>query len=210
MKKFVRYTLYLLSLFIISLGAALSIKADLGTSPIICIPYVISLITNLSVGTTSFIFSALLIVIQVILLSGGFEKRQYLQVVMGVIYSAFMDFSMMLVNFLNPTDYISQMAVLLISCVVIAFGVLLEVITEVVYLPGDGFIVAISKVLKKEFGKVKPYCDVSFVLITVILSIVFLGYLAGVREGTVISAIIIGPIIRVFKRYCGDYIEVLI
>lgn len=207
MKKFIKYTLYLLSLFIISLGAALSIKADLGTSPIICIPYVISLITNLSVGTTSFIFSALLIVIQVILLRGGFEKRQYLQVVMGVIYSAFMDFSMMLLNFLNPTDYISQMAVLLISCVVIAFGVLLEVITEVVYLPGDGFIVAISKVLKKEFGKVKPYCDVSFVLITVILSIVFLGYLAGVREGTVISAIIIGPIIRVFKRCFGDYLE---
>ena len=207
MKKFIKYTLYLLSLFIISLGAALSIKADLGTSPIICIPYVTSLITNLSVGTTSFIFSALLIVIQIILLRGGFEKRQYLQVVMGVIYSAFMDFSMMLLNFLNPTDYISQVIVLLISCVVIGFGILLEVITEVVYLPGDGFIVAISKVLKKEFGKVKPYCDVSFVLITVILSIVFLGYLAGVREGTVISAIIIGPIIRVFKRYFGDYLD---
>ena len=44
-----------------------------------------------------------------------------------------------------------------------AFGVLLEIKTEIVYLSGDGFIVAIAKVLKKEFGKVKPYCDVSFV-----------------------------------------------
>lgn len=70
-----------------------------------------------------------------------------------------------------------------------AFGVLLEIKTEVVYLSGDGFIVAIAKVLKKEFGKVKPYCDVSFVLIAAALSVVFLGYLAGVREGTVISAI---------------------
>lgn len=91
-----------------------------------------------------------------------------------------------------------------------AFGVLLEIKTEVVYLPGDGFIVAISKVLKREFGKVKPYCDVSFVLIAAALSIVFLGYLAGVREGTVISAIIIGPIVRVFKKYFGEYVDLII
>ena len=91
-----------------------------------------------------------------------------------------------------------------------AFGVLLEIKTEVVYLPGDGFIVAISKVLKREFGKVKPYYDVSFVLIAAALSIVFLGYLAGVREGTVISAIIIGPIVRVFKKYFGEYVDLII
>lgn len=107
-----------------------------------------------------------------------------------MIFSVFVDFTLMLINFINPTSYIlSQIILLLISCVVMAFGVLLEIKTEVVYLSGDGFIVAIAKVLKKEFGKVKPYCDVSFVLIAAALSVVFLGYLAGVREGTVISAI---------------------
>ena len=79
----------------------------------------------------------------------------------------------MLVNFLNPVDYASQLILLLISCVVMAFGVLLEIKTEVVYIPGDGFIVAISKALKTEFGKVKPYCDVSFVIIAAVFSFVF-------------------------------------
>nr|WP_295162288.1 DUF6198 family protein [uncultured Methanobrevibacter sp.] len=69
---------------------------------------------------------------------------------------------------------------------------------------------AISKVLKREFGKVKPYCDVSFVITAAVLSFVFLGYLAGVREGTVISAIIIGPIVRIFKKYLGDYVDLII
>lgn len=72
------------------------------------------------------------------------------------------------------------------------------------------FIVAVAKVLKREFGKVKPYCDVSFVLIAAALSVVFLGYLAGVREGTVISAIIIGPIVRIFKKYFGNYVDLII
>ena len=129
---------------------------------------------------------------------------------MGTIFSAFIDFSLMLVDFINPVDYVSQMLVLLVSCVVISIGVLLEIKTEVIYLPPDGIIVALSKALNKEFGKIKPYCDVTFVVITVILSFVFLGYLAGVREGTVISAIIIGPIVRVLKKYFDPYLDLIV
>lgn len=205
-----RYIIYLISLFIISLGASLSIKANLGTSPLICIPYVFSLMSNVSVGTSCFIFNIILIAIQIILLRGGFEKRQYLQIIIGTIFSVFVDLTLFLINFLNPSDYLSQLLLLLISCVVMAFGVLLEIKTEVVYLPGDGFIVAIAEASKREFSKIKPYCDVSFVIIASSLSILFLGYLAGVREGTVVSAIIIGPIVQMFKRYLGDYVDLLI
>ena len=209
-KKVTRYALYLLSLFIISLGASLSIKANLGTSPLICLPYVSSLITKFSVGEVMFVFTLIFILIQVILLRKDFEKRQYLQLIMGTIFSFFIDFSMMLVSFINPIGYVNQMFLLLISCVVVAFGVLLEIQTEIVYLPADGVIVAISKVLKKEFSTVKPFVDTSLVVIAAILSVVFLGYLAGVREGTLISAIIIGPIVKVLKKYLDSYIEPLI
>lgn len=200
-KKINRYVIYLISLFIISLGASLSIKANLGTSPLICLPYVCSLITNLSVGIVIFLFTILFIVIQIALLGKGFEKRQYLQFIVGSVFSFFVDFSLMIVNFINPIGYINQFLLLLFSCLVVAFGVLLEIQTEVVYLPADGVIVAISKVLKKDFPKVKPFVDTSMVIIAAVLSIVFLGYLAGVREGTIISALIIGPIVKILKKY---------
>ncbi len=210
LKKFNRYIIYLLSLFIISLGASLSIKANLGTSPLICLPYVCSLISKFSVGEVMFVFTLIFILIQVVLLRRDFEKRQYLQLIVGTIFSFFVDFSLMIVNFINPVGYVNQMALLLFSCVVVAFGVLLEIQTEIVYLPADGVIVAISKVLKKEFSNVKPFVDSSMVIIAAILSVVFLGYLAGVREGTIISAIIIGPIVRVLKKYLDSYILKLI
>ena len=200
-KKINRYILYLLSLFIISLGASLSIKANLGTSPLICLPYVCSLISKLSVGVVIFIFTVFYIIIQIVLLGKGFEKRQYLQFIIGSIFSFFIDFTLMLVNFVNPVGYLNQFLLLLFSCLVVAVGVLLEIQTEVVYLPADGVIVAISKVLKKEFPKVKPFVDTSMVIMAAILSIVFLGYLAGVREGTIISALIIGPIVKILQKY---------
>lgn len=206
-KKISRYVIYLISLFFISLGAAISIKANLGTSPIICLPYVSSLILQMSVGTVCLIFNVFFIAVQIILLRGGFERRQYLQIIVGTIFSLSIDFSMMLVTFINPTNYISQFATLLLSCVVVAFGVMLEVQTEVVYLPPDGIIVAISKVLNKEFPKVKPFFDTTLVLLAAILSLVFLGYLAGVREGTIISAVIIGPIVKVLQKYLNKYVE---
>ena len=206
-KKINRYVIYLISLFIISLGASLSIKANLGTSPLICLPYVCSLITNLSVGIVVFLFTVLFIVIQIALLGRGFEKRQYLQFIIGSIFSFFVDFSLMLVNSINPVGYVNQLLLLLLSCLVVASGVLLEIQTEVVYLPADGVIVAISEVLKKEFPKVKPFVDTSMVIIAAILSVVFLGYLAGVREGTIISAIIIGPIVKILKKYLDSYVS---
>lgn len=209
-KKFNRYAIYLLSLFLISLGASLSIKANLGTAPLICIPNVCSLISHLSVGTVTFVFNLILIISQILILRSDFEKRQLLQIVMGTIFSVFIDFTLALVSFVNPQDYISQIIVLLISCVVIAWGVLLEIKTEVVYLPADGFIYSISKFLNKEFAKVKPYVDTTMVAIAIVLSFVFLGYLAGVREGTVISAIIIGPIVNFIKGYADPVIDSLI
>lgn len=201
LKKINRYVLYLLSLFIISLGASLSIKANLGTSPLICLPYVCSLISNLSVGVVIFIFTVFYIIIQIVLLGKGFEKRQYLQFIIGSIFSFFVDFTLMLVNFVNPAGYLNQFLLLLFSCLVVAIGVLLEIQTEVVYLPADGVIVAISQVLKKEFPKVKPFVDTSMVIMAAILSVVFLGYLGGVREGTIISALIIGPIVKILQKY---------
>ena len=209
-KRYNRYIIYFLSLFVISLGASLSIKANLGTSPLICLPYVSSLISKLSVGEVMFVFTIIFILIQVILLRRDFERRQYLQLIVGTVFSVFVDFSLMLVNFLNPVGYINQMALLLFSCVVVAFGVLLEIQTEIVYLPADGVIVAISKVLKKEFSIVKPFVDTSMVIMAAILSVIFLGYLAGVREGTIISAIIIGPIVKVLKKYLDSYIAKII
>ncbi len=136
-KKVSRYVIYLISLFLISLGADIPIKTDLGTSPIICLPYVSSLKLDISVGTVCLILNVFFIAIQIILLRSGFEKRQNLQIIVGVIFSLSIDFSLMIVSFWNPTNYFSKFGTLLLSCFVVAFGVLLEVQTEVVYLRWD-------------------------------------------------------------------------
>lgn len=68
-KQFVvRLALLLAGLAVMSFGVALSIKAELGTSPISSLPYVTAEISGLSVGTTTIIVNSLFVLTQIILL----------------------------------------------------------------------------------------------------------------------------------------------
>lgn len=68
MEKVKRYIIFLIGLFINSLGVSLITKADLGTSPISSIPYVLSLNFPMTLGQFTIIFSILLIIIQLFIL----------------------------------------------------------------------------------------------------------------------------------------------
>ena len=61
MNKLIRYIIFLIGLFVNSLGVSLITKANLGTSPISSIPYVLSLNFPLTLGNFTIIFSLLLI-----------------------------------------------------------------------------------------------------------------------------------------------------
>ena len=46
----VRFPLYILGLFIMTLGVSMSVKSNLGVSPVSSIPYTITCITGLEMG----------------------------------------------------------------------------------------------------------------------------------------------------------------
>ncbi len=68
MKKieyFKRYLFLCIGMFIMSLGVAFSIKADLGTSPISSVPYVVSLISPMTVGMATIIMHCVFILLPI-------------------------------------------------------------------------------------------------------------------------------------------------
>lgn len=73
---------------------------------------------------------------------------------------------------------------------------------------GEYLVQVISRFVGKEFGFVKVCFDVTLVLISCVLSLWFTSYIEGVREGTVIVALIVGPIAHMYKstetieQYC--------
>ena len=200
MDKLKRYLIFLVGLFVNSLGVSLITKANLGTSPISSIPYVLSLNFPFTLGNFTIFFSIFLIVLQLIILRKNFKLEHILQIPVSIIFGYFIDFTMILLSRVNPEEYIMKIVYLLIGCLILGVGVYMEVLADVVMLPGESFVRAIVLTWKTNFGTSKICFDVSMSVIAAVLSCVFAGRLAGVREGTVIAALLVGFIDRLIGK----------
>lgn len=200
MNKLKRYIIFLVGLFVNSLGVSLITKANLGTSPISSIPYVLSLNFPLTLGNFTIIFSILLIILQLFILRKNFKLEHLLQIPISILFGSFIDLTMLLFSFVNPTAYIAKLIYLLIGCVILGFGVYMEVLADVAMLPGESFVRAIVQTWHREFGSTKVCFDVSMAVIAAALSFILAHRLDGVREGTVIAALLVGFLARQFGR----------
>lgn len=195
-----RYIVFILGLFISSLGVSFITKANLGTSPISSIPYVLSLQFPMTIGEFTIIFSLLLIALQILILRKDFKLIDLLQIPVSVAFGYFIDLTMLMLNWLNPQSYLFQIIYLLIGCVILGFGVYLEMLGNVIMLPGESFVRSVVTRWKRNFGNTKVCFDASMTICAGLLSVVFFLQLQGVREGTIIAAVLVGFIAKFFDK----------
>ncbi|HAJ69982.1 MAG TPA: hypothetical protein DCO62_01955 [Alkalibacterium sp.] len=195
-KDLTSYLKFLMSLVVMGFGIALVTKSNLGTSAISSIPYVLSRVFNLTFGTFTLIINTLYFFIQLIVLRENFPRSQYFQVVVGPILGLFIDLSMFLLAGLKDMNYVSQLSVLLIGCVIIGYSIWLQLSAKIVNNPTEGMVNLVAIISKKEFSRIKILFDIFLVIIAAIISYTGLGKVVGIREGTVISAFVVGYVIR--------------
>lgn len=195
-----RYLVFLIGLFINSFGVSFVTKASLGTSPISSIPYVLSLSFAPTLGVFTILFSLLLIFLQIVILGKEFQKINLLQIPVSIVFGYFIDFSMILLQWVSPTNYVLRFVALIAGCLILGFGVYIEVIADVVMLPGEAFVKAVTKRFHTEFGITKVCFDASMTIFAGILSFIMFAELNGVGIGTVIAALIVGIIARFFGK----------
>lgn len=194
-----RYLFFIVAVLVNSFAIAVITKALLGTSPISSIPYVLSLGTPVTMGVWTIWFSLLLIVGACVLMGWRETKRRWLellaQVPITLCFGAFIDVSMVqLLWWLEPVHYWQQVAALLVGCFILGSGVAMEVKADVAMVAGEYFVSALSKRIRKDFALVKVCFDWGNVAIAACLSGLLLGRLAGIREGTLVAALLVGPI----------------
>lgn len=195
-KIFKQTLVFIFGLFIMAVGVVLSVKADLGVSPISCVPYIYSLSFPLTLGRTTIILNILLIFLQMLLLGKKYRMFQLVQFPVVFAFGFFIDLIMKYSNWIIPGNYFEQALLCLLSCVVLGFGVFFEVKAALTYLPGEGLAMALTQTFGVEFGKTKIGTDSFLVVIGIVSSVFFLGTLEGIREGTVVAAVLVGYIVR--------------
>ena len=187
-----RYATLIVGLFLMSIGIALSIHAQLGITPISCPPYVLSLGLRPTVGQFTIAMHVLFVLIQVAILRRSFPKLQYMQLVMGFLFGFFIDFSVWLTEWMAPEAYWMRVLYVIVGSAILAVGIVFEVTPKVMLIAGEGLMLVLAKLWKKPFGKVKIGFDCSLIAISLVFSFFLFGEIRGVREGTLISALLVG------------------
>lgn len=194
-----RYLFFLIGILINAFGVALITKAALGTSPISSVPYVLSLRFAPTLGAFTFVMNLLFIILQPVLLRRDYQPIQLLQIVVNIVFSWFIDVSMNLLGWLEPQNIAVELLVLLLGCAVLGFGISVEVAPDVLLVPGEGLVGALTAASGRRFGSVKVAFDVTLVLISLALSLLFFHRLNGLGLGTVISALLVGRFVNLYN-----------
>lgn len=201
----IRFLVYIVGLFIMTLGISLSVKSNLGVSPVSSIPYTITCITGLEMGKATILFHIVLVVMQILILRKAFQMKNLLQVVVGVIFGYFTTFSNYLFSFLPTAEHMTvRLLMMLGSTVLIAVGIFFYLPADIVPLAGEGAMKAVSDTTHIAFNKVKVGFDISMVVISLISCLVALGTLGSVGVGTIIAAVLVGSVLGVITKWFGE------
>ena len=113
------------------------------------------------------------------------------------------DFSLFLLQPLEPVLYWQRILVLLAGCCIMALGIYIQLLANVAMAAGDAFTRALAAVTGKPFNMIRVISDSTLVAIAAALCLIFLHNLAGAREGTIICALLVGNIVKGYQILFG-------
>lgn len=193
-----RGIVYFVGLNLIAFAVVFNIRLNLGVAAFSSSMYATSEIFGISLGTASIIFYLLFIVVQCIL-SRKISLMYILEIPLSFAFGWLTD----LYDFIlpeMPLPFAAQLALFCLSMCVTSLGVFLCVRSNLVLTPTDGLVKTISEVFHLPFSACKNGFDISMILLTVILCAVNHTQFYGIGIGTVLSAVCLGRIIRIFEK----------
>ncbi len=184
---------FILGIFILTIGISIAIKSNLGSPPVSSFPYTLTVITGLEMGLGTILFQSFLIILQLIVLRKNFKWKNLLQVFAGIVFGWMTTLSNSLIAYLPNTDnYILRILMVLVGCFFIALGIALYVPANIMPLPSEGIVKAMSDKTGRAFSTMKIVFDCTTVTISLTLCLIFTKTLGSVGVGTVILAVMVG------------------
>jgi len=208
-ETFKRYLVFSISLFFSGLGVAVAKHSDLGVSPISSVPNIINIrFPQISIGTLLIIWNCMFVAAEIIMLRRRFKPIQLLQIPIAFGFGIFTDLGTLIADLIPTDTYIMQLVTVFLGIAILAFGIALSFMANVVMNPGEAIVKTISVVTNKNLGNVKIIFDVSSVTLSIILSLIFFDFtIVGTREGTILSAVGTGLVVKLYCRLLQKHLE---
>ena len=192
----------LLVVVINSLGVVLMLYSGSGISAISSVPYAFSDVFNkISLGTWTYIFQGLL-VLSLMIMRKKFVAPYLFSFVVGFAFSEMLDVHELWLNIL-PTGLPERAVYFIVSYLILSFGIALSNRCGLPIIPTDLFPRELADITKVKYSKIKIGFDVTCLVVTALMTGIFLGHLDGLGIGTIMAAFTMGKAVGMM----GDWMD---
>ncbi|WP_096200491.1 YczE/YyaS/YitT family protein [Bacillus sp. FJAT-45350] len=187
-----RFIFYVLGIFLLALGIALTIQSRLGTSPFDALLVGLYRTIGLTVGSWEVILALILIFFNAALLR---NRPEFLALVTAIITGIGIDFWLFtLSGWVEPTTLIGQFIILLVGIVISGFGIAAYLQANFAPIPMDRLMLIIRDLTKLNLFYSRGIMNIGFV----ILAFLFNG---PIGIGTILITFFSGAVINFFMPY---------
>jgi uncharacterized membrane protein YczE len=204
-----RAALYLVGNFTLAFGVAVAVKADMGTTPVNSIAFVLSKVFLVDHGLMTGVIYAGYVLIQLAILRREFRLHNLLQAGVAMLFGWFVFLCNRILAFPAPDAYPPRLLLLLAGVSVIGLGLALYLRADLLPQPSEGLILAIEKKTGWKLHNIKVVFDSLVVVTAAVISLAIAKRIIGIREGTLIAMFGIGRCMGFFTKRLGGKIGAL-
>ncbi|MGN1295381.1 MAG: YitT family protein [Bacilli bacterium] len=210
-KTFYSEIAYILGVILMALGTAFMVKADFGVSMVVAPAFVIYKKINMyfawfTFGMAEYLFQAVLLII-LILVIRKFKVIYLFSFLTAILYGLCLDGWTLLVNLIEMNHIAVRIVFYIVGFLLTALSVAFLYNTYICPVVYELFVKETSKRYKLNLYRFKTMFDISFLLIAIILSFSFFGWmkLVGVGVGTICVALLNGTVIGLFSKMLNHF-----
>ncbi len=203
-----RWIMYVIGIYILTVGVSLAIRAGVGISPQSSLTRTMTLVyPALSQGTYNFLLELIMLFLTYLVLPKDFTLKSFAALIPAFVLASCLDLNLKLTEFLQLDTYYLRIALLALGDALLAFGLFLMIRANLVLMPIDMFVNTICKRTAWKWGNIKTGFDCTLLVTAALIGLAFLGEIKFIREGTILNAILVGQYIKLyfflFKKFKG-------
>jgi uncharacterized membrane protein YczE len=216
-----RFVLYIIGMVILAFGISLNARTSLGVSPIVSPAYCASSITGYNFANMTFLLYTFFALTEVIIHLAQKQKKKAMidcvQVIVSLIFTRFLNMFEFIIPNLGSEEMQGTFAgslagriiFLIVAIICTGVGAALSLNMRIVPNPGDGIVQTIADVTHKDNGFIKNCVDITCVIVTCAVGLIFSGKIIGIGIGTLMAMFGVGRVIAVFNKLTRKQTEAL-
>ena len=190
----------ILGILLVYGSVAFAIKAGIGVLPVDAAITSIALLIGMKVGTFSMLFHGSFFLGQIAIEKRNFRKTELLQLLYITLGGSVLNFFLYTVlRNVTFSFYPLRLIVCVLAFAVSAFGCTMVLETHLMRTPMEGCIQLLAERMGTTMGRLRQRIDIVLVLVSVAITLIF-GVEWTLREGTIIAALIFGPMMDFWKK----------